>query len=891
MKTVLFYSSILIFLLTIFPDPAAAQTTYIVDQGGGGDFTLIQDCIDAALDGDTCLVSPGTYSKNIDFMGKAITLQSVEGAEGTIIDGYPEGEPAGPVVAFMGGETESTIIDGFTITHGYGGICCTDSSPTITDCTITDNYKHSGVGAEGGGISCIGASSPTIQNCVIANNSLSGPTARGGGIYCSDTSSPTISNCLIAANEAQGDLGYGGGIYCSGTSSFPTIQDCTIVENVSGYKGGGIYCNQTSPMITNCTISENIAEEHGGGIYLSNGSSPIVTNCTIVENIAYRYGGAIFCGGSSPMIVHCTISWNEAYEKGGGIYSGSQTPPLITNCILWGDSAPEGPEIYLFSSTSSLFVSYSDVQGGEAAAHIDPGSFLNWLEGNIDADPLFVGVGDYLLSETSPCIDAGIDAGVYTDIEGEARPHGCGFDMGADENSYCHDCDGDHHPDGACGGDDCDDTDPTAYPGADDPCDGIDQACDGLGDEADSDEDTFIACADDCDDLNPDSYPGAAEICDGQDNDCNGTVPADEADADGDGYRICEADCDDANPATHLHAAEICDREDNDCDERIPDDEVDSDEDGWTSCEGDCNEGDPLTGPGFLEICDHMDNDCDEQVDEDFDWDGDGWTSCGGDCNDRYPEIHPEAAEVCDDSVDNDCDGLTDLIDPECMECTPGDTQPCDTGLFGVCADGTRTCVEGLWSGCMQDEQLGDEICDDGVDNDCDGLIDLSDPDCVECSVGDTQPCDTGLLGVCAEGTQTCAEVFWSDCLQDVQPSDEICDDGVDNDCDGQSDGDDPDCPAELSLDLDAHYRVGTFYMEFTISTPEPVTWANYLILTDPTAFIVPLWEASLPALAPPFYCPVDFPCPSLGGVWVFSVLSTGGVPRDYALEWVDTGK
>ena len=86
---------------------------------------------------------------------------------------------------------------------------------------------------------------------------------------------------------------------------------------------------------------------------------------------------------------------------------------------------------------------------------------------------------------------------------------------------------------------DCNNLDEDTYPGAADPCDGGDQACDGLGDEVDSEGDTYMICASDCDDSNPLIHPGADEICNGQDDDCDGIVPDDEVDGDGDGWRFC----------------------------------------------------------------------------------------------------------------------------------------------------------------------------------------------------------------------------------------------------------------------------------------------------------------------------------------------------------------
>ena len=261
--------------------------------------------------------------------------------------------------------------------------------------------------------------------------------------------------------------------FVSGETASAVIEGFTITNgtgkmDVSSRYGGGIACWYTSPTIRGCIITDNSADCSGGIDLLY--SSATIVNCTITNNSAANWAGGIFCAQSSPTITNCTLSRNSAGLQGGGIHS-SDSSPTITNCILWDDDAPEGPEIYVFEGTP--VVTYSDVQGGWPGA------------GNLALFPCFVDaiLGDFHIETWSPCIDAGTDAGVYEDIDYDARPQGAGFDMGSDENVDCWDLDGDHYPDEACGGDDCDDTDPAVNPSAEEVCgNGVDDDCDGVSD-------------------------------------------------------------------------------------------------------------------------------------------------------------------------------------------------------------------------------------------------------------------------------------------------------------------------------------------------------------------------------------------------------------------------
>ena len=107
---------------------------------------------------------------------------------------------------------------------------------------------------------------------------------------------------------------------------------------------------------------------------------------------------------------------------------------------MWNDSAEE---IYFNPdyNPNSITISYSDVQGGEAGIVTNNNGTVNWLEGNLDEDPLFVGTGDhpFMLQDLSPCVNAGIPdtTGLNLpefDLAGNPRVYGGRIDMGAYEN-------------------------------------------------------------------------------------------------------------------------------------------------------------------------------------------------------------------------------------------------------------------------------------------------------------------------------------------------------------------------------------------------------------------------------------------------------------------------
>ena len=132
----------------LLPCALHAQRTIHVPADAG----TIQSAIDSSSNGDTVLVSPGTYRENLDFHGRNITVTSAAGAATSILDG---GGTA-PTVTFASGEASLATLSGFTIRNGSG--------PTFS--------------MNGGGGVYIHYASPTIQNNVFTDNACTSINAQ-----------------------------------------------------------------------------------------------------------------------------------------------------------------------------------------------------------------------------------------------------------------------------------------------------------------------------------------------------------------------------------------------------------------------------------------------------------------------------------------------------------------------------------------------------------------------------------------------------------------------------------------------------------------------------------------------------------------------------------------
>lgn len=297
------------------------------------------------------------------------------GSESTIIDA---GHGASHVIMCA---AEGVTIDGFRISGGNadgiigtsdargGGICLYSDFATIRNNMIAGNSAAEAGGGVFVGWGTLSQATPTLEDNTITYNTAG---LDGGGVGC-ENSCPVIKGNKITMNQAHIDSG--GGIHC--LNSECRIENNTVVMNMAGpfgggvyYEGGslsvegntvsrnasldgaGIYCRDTSGILDGNTLSENQASGDGGGIYCFV-STPTIKNSTIANNSA-QCGAGVYCTNpveptAGPNIKDNTIESNTAEDGGGGIYGTVSTPTVRGNSVL-GNSAIDGGGI-CFSAT------------------------------------------------------------------------------------------------------------------------------------------------------------------------------------------------------------------------------------------------------------------------------------------------------------------------------------------------------------------------------------------------------------------------------------------------------------------------------------------------------------------------------------------------------------
>ncbi len=429
---------VLLFILLWACTLSSAEIIYINvngpnDPGTGtfeDPFRRIQPGIDAAINSDTVLIQQGIYTGagnyDLDPDGKAITISSTEPNNPSIVAcTIIDPNRAGRGFNIHKGEDANCAISGLTIRNGYttglgAGIFCYNSSPSIFNCTVTDNLA----GLYSGGGICCSYSNSLIMNCIISNNSA---YDSGGGLECW-FASPQLTNCIISNNHAGN---YGGGVDCylQGNS---VLTNCTLVGNSTGAggKGGAICLWDTNLNVKNSILWANQAGIGAPQIHLLfDKNSASVSYCNVQSGISGVYDPydqvnwssgnidsdpcfALFEANGDPNLwdFHLQSSdgrWNPAF------YSAELNNDGIINLVDFAGLA----EVWMRTGVFDRDLNNNGVVNRE-----DLGIFAQYYLANVNED------GWLEDSSTSPCVDAGDP---NSDFSSEVWPNGKRINMGA----------------------------------------------------------------------------------------------------------------------------------------------------------------------------------------------------------------------------------------------------------------------------------------------------------------------------------------------------------------------------------------------------------------------------------------------------------------------------
>ena len=222
------------------------------------------------------------------------------------------------------------------------------------------------------------------------------------------------STRIVGLTISHSDNEQGPGIHC--VSSFPTIENCRIMNNFTNSNGGGVYTQESNVTFIGTEIYMNTASV-GAGIYAV-GSNIELDKVLLADNHSTLDGAALYMMQTDLYLDHVTITENVAGDDAGAIYLRYGSNVSVMNSILWNNVpqeivfSPVGGENFIEIYFSDLYGSISGIETN------NNGNTTFGLTNVIDHDPMFCLLDsiDFSLDSGSPCVgtgENGSDMGAY----------------------------------------------------------------------------------------------------------------------------------------------------------------------------------------------------------------------------------------------------------------------------------------------------------------------------------------------------------------------------------------------------------------------------------------------------------------------------------------------
>lgn len=341
-----------------------------------------------------------------------------------------------------------------------GGLFLANSPATVHDCTIRDNTAATGGDGYGGGVALDGSDAAISGNKIYKNTASSGSWGFGGGVDLFSSAATLSENEIFDNTASTADEGYGGGLHLDGAAASLTTN--SIRDNVAstashGY-GGGLSLSEADAIVEGNIIEGNVASAgsasygygggldlwksdaslgrnlvrentasagewgYGGGLSFSDSPADLASDA-VVDNQAGGNGAGLYVGGAAPTLAHTTIARNTGGD-GSGLYIISEGAVSVLNAIL--ASQTTGVVVEKGGAADVVGVLWHDNQQNSGGA--GPVVVSKATAGI----PAFAADGYHIRAE-SQAINAGTNAGVQVDIDGQLRPNNQAPDLGADE--------------------------------------------------------------------------------------------------------------------------------------------------------------------------------------------------------------------------------------------------------------------------------------------------------------------------------------------------------------------------------------------------------------------------------------------------------------------------
>lgn len=410
----------------------------------------------------------GTWSGKIHIVddvivpkGKTLTIKAgatviADGYFGMTVNGslYAVGEDNAWISFTVADTTGYSDYDDYE-NGGWKGI--TFAKPDVVRLEYCDfAYGKTPLDTDGGMLKIFSTIDMEISNCRFHHNTT---RRKGGAIYAAN-SVLNIHDCEVYDNLGVGYMGsYCWGIGFQFQRSTVNMHDMVFHDNYSeSAYGGGMNIDSCNLELTNAVFYNNFAIDAGGlGLQRSKEYNVKVVNMLAYNNYVVHYGGGLAVATSDPELNNLTIVNNYCGGGGGaGMQMAFDAAPTLNNCIFWGNHAfyttedrndrdtieyYMGSQIWLWGSDCLPMFNNSVVQYGldtiNGYYQIPEDHYNNML----DVNPLFVNEEsrDYHLTETSPCVNAGLQdvSGLFIpsfDLDGRQRISGGRIDMGCYES-------------------------------------------------------------------------------------------------------------------------------------------------------------------------------------------------------------------------------------------------------------------------------------------------------------------------------------------------------------------------------------------------------------------------------------------------------------------------